>query len=329
LSNSHFKGRRATVVLIAISLLATGFRSIDHSGSRTRPTHPEGKITRTVPLRGRPHDVAIAPDGTFCVSLIDESQIACGRLADTRPTVEQFVPVGKTPVHVALDPDGRVAYTADQYGKTASIVDLDSGSVVGSVELADGGFSIVAIRRRAYVTTAEGTLYVIDATTRRTISQLKVARGGANGLAIDTLGSRLYVSSIDAGIVTEINTATNAKRRTFRVGRGAQRVALSPDRRTLYVASAQRGVESIDLVRGQVRSFSGVAPGAVGLAVSPDGARLYVTNPLSGLVTIIDPRARRVIDTLRELGTPRNVAFGRDGAMALVTNEQGSLIVIQ
>ena len=317
---------RSRVVFALLCLFVAGFTSVAPSA---RPTHPEGRIVNNVPLTGRPHGVTIAPNGTFCISLIDKSEIACGRLTDTRPTVEQYVPVGKTPAHVALDPAGRVAYTADQRGNTSSIVDVDSGEVIGTVELGNGGFNVVASRQRAYVTTAEGELNVIDAATRRAIAKLKIGRGGANGLALDTLGKRLYVSSLDAGTVTEINTATNMKTRTFRVGKGAQRIALSPTRKTLYVASAQRGAESIDLASGSVRAIPGVGQGTVGMAVSPDGARLYITNPLSGSLIIVDAATRRVIKALAGLGTPRNVAFGLDGAMALVTNEDGSVIVIR
>jgi len=53
------------------------------------------------------------------------------------------------------------------------------------------------------------------------------------------------------------------------------------------------------------------------------GERRSVTNPPAGTLQIIDPAARQVLQTLTGLGRPRNVAFGANGATALVTNELG------
>jgi YVTN family beta-propeller protein len=142
-------------------------------------------------------------------------------------------------------------------------------------------------------------------------------------------GERLYVSSRDLGVVTVINTLTNEIVRTIRVSAGAQRIALAPDGTTLYVASESRGAERVDLLSGAVLAIEGVQPGAVGLALSPDGERLYITNPPAGILQIVDPAADRVLRTITGLGRPRNVAFGMNGAAALVTNELGSVIVIR
>jgi YVTN family beta-propeller protein len=311
--------------LVALSALLAGCESSTSPTSRL--THPAGTVTDSVPLPGRPHGVAIAPNDNFCVSEIDGNAIACGTLTKTGISFGPIIAVGQTPAHVALDPAGHFAYTADQTAGTSSIVDVTTGQLVGTVSLGDGGFNVAASSTRTYVTTATGLLVVIDAATRQVIKTLSVG-SAANGLALDTLGGMLYVSSRDVGTVTAINTNTNSIIHTYTVGAGAQRVALSLNRGTLYIASEASGAQVLDLASGAVSTIPGVAAGAVGLALSPDGARLYVTNPPNGTLQIVDP-ASRAVTTLTGLGRPRNVAFNATGTTALVTNEFGKVIVIR
>lgn len=221
-----------------------------------------------------------------------------------------------------------MAFTADQFSNTTTFVDVATSRAVDHVNLGDEGFNVVASSDRAYVTTAEGDLVVIDVPTRRRIARLDVG-AAANGLALDADANRLYVSSRDAGIVSVINTSTNEIVRRIHVSAGAQRIALTPDGTTLYVASESKGAERILLESGDVSPIPGVQPGAVGLALSPDGERLYVTNPPAGTLQIVDPAENVVLRTVTGLGRPRNVAFGMNGAVALVTNELGSVIVIR
>ena len=296
--------------------------------SGRRPTHPRGLVVDRFPLDGRPHGVSIASNDRFCVTLIDMSAISCGRITNGEISLGSVIRVGQTPAHVGLDPAGRMAFTADQSSNTSTFVDVAASRAVDHVNLGDEGFNVVAAAHRAYVTTAMGDLVVIDVASRKRIARLDVGMA-ANGLALDPRAERLYVSSRDAGVVSVINTSTNEIVRTIRVSAGAQRIALDPDGTTLYVASEGRGVERVNLESGEVSTIPGVQRGAVGLALSPDGERLYVTNPPSGTLQIVDPAEVGVLRTITGLGRPRNVAFGMNGAVALVTDEQGSLIVIR
>lgn len=323
--------QRRFAVAVALSCAAAfACRSLSSPESEggDPPTHPEGIVSATLPLTGRPHGVAVAPSGAFCVSRIDASSVACGTVTATSVAIGPVITVGAAPAHVALNPAGTVAYTADQLGNTSTIVDVRGAGVTASVQLGDNGFNVAASRTHAYVSTASGRLVVIDGDTRTAVAQLPVGPA-ANGLALDTLGNTLYVSSRDAGTVVAINTGSNAVTRIYPVGLGAQRVALSPDGKTLYVASETSGVVVLDVASGATGTISGVPAGVVGLALSPDGARLYATNPPQGMVQIIDAPGRQVVTTLTGLGRPRNVAFGAKGATALVTDETGSLIIIR
>jgi DNA-binding beta-propeller fold protein YncE len=117
--------------------------------------------------------------------------------------------------------------------------------------------------------------------------------------------------------------------RTYDVSGSPQRIVLSPDRQTLYIASEVAGLEILDLAAGTRTSASGVSAGAVGLALSPDGEQLYVTIPPAGLVQIVNRAARAVVGTFSNVGRPRNVAFEPHGTAAVVTDENGHVIFIR
>lgn len=294
-------------------------------------THPVGHLSDSLTVSGRPHGVAIASSGRFCVSQIDGNQVTCGMLTAATATIDEpNVSVGTTPAHVALKADGSEAYTANQTAGTASFVDVTHGQTVGTVTLTDGGFNLLAhpSEARLYVTTAAGNLHVINTSARTVITHLGVGPA-ANGLALDTRANRLYVSSRDAGTVTAINTSNNTIAHTYAVAASPQRLALSADGKTLYVATESAGLEYLDLASGTHTAIPGVSTGAVGLALSPDNQRLYVANPPAGTVQIVDVAQRTVVGTLSGLGRPRNVAFGLDGAAALVTNEFGKVYVVR
>jgi YVTN family beta-propeller protein len=320
--------RRAPVGIFGLGILLVS----SACGSSTKPTPSDpGKvaIASALSLSGRPHGVATVGD-RFCVSQIDANGVACGTITESGASLGASVAVGLAPAHVALSPDGRTAYTADQYGNTMSVVNVQDGRVVATVPLLDGGFNLLVdpTGTRIYVTTANGTLNVIDAASRQVIAKVPVG-AAANGLALNAYRGLLYVSSISTNRITEVSTATNAVLRSWEVGGKPQRIALSPDGTLIYIASEAAGFEVLHLDNGIRNIAANVSSGAVGLALSPDGKRVYLTNPPEGRLYIIDPETRTVLATLSGLQRPRNVAFALGGKAALVTGEGGQVYVVR
>jgi len=295
------------------------------------PTHPAGILSESLASPGRPHGVAIAPNGHFCISQIDGNAVSCGEL--TLATI-QFdvanVPVGQSPAHVALNSTGTEVFTADQGSRTASFVDIVAGRSIATVPLNDDGFNVLAhpSAQRLYVTTASGQLHVVDTDSHTNLARINVG-AAANGLALDVNANRLYVSSRDASTVTAIDLQTNQVSRAYAVGLEPQRIALSHDGKTLYIATEGAGLEYLNLATGTRTAVDGVSAGAVGLALSPDNQQIYITNPPLGIVQVVDVATHEVMQTINGLGRPRNVAFGLQGAAALVTNELGNVYVVR
>ncbi len=66
----------------------------------------------------------------------------------------------------------------------------------------------------------------------------------------------------------------------------------------------------------------------IALALSADGARLLVANQTAGSVSLVDPRAGRVLDELKTGDKPAGVALSRDGRRGVVTHWYGYDVAI-
>ena len=294
------------------------------SGTDPEPTltHPTGTSMSFVTLEGRPHGVATSANGRFAISRIDAASVTFGVVGETSQSLTTTTVVGSTPAHVAMNRTGTRAYTANQYGNSLSVVNAGTGVVITTVPLSGNGFNLLVSPSgdRVYVTTGNGNLHVIDASTNEPITMIGVGES-ANGLAYHAASRTLYVSSRDAAQITAIDADDNSIVRTYPVSGSPQRIAVSADNTELYIASEAVGLEILTLATGARTSVPGVAGAAVGLAQSPDGAEVWLTHPPLGLVTVVDRAARSVKRTV-ELGTsPRNVAFDATGATAIVADE--------
>jgi YVTN family beta-propeller protein len=322
--------RAATALLALVLSAGCGSSSSTEPGLGSgSTTHPAGTIASTLTVAGRPHGVAIASSGRFCVSQIDAASVSCGTLTASDATLQATIAVGFQPAHVALSADGNQAYTANQGGSSLSIVNAATATATATVPLPSEGFNVLAdpSGSRVYVTTSSGAMEVVDAGTRTIVAGVPTG-AASNGLALDRSAGLLYVSSISAGTVVAVNTTTNAVVRTYTVSATPQRIALSADGKKLFVANESNGLDVLDLVSGARTMVPGVDPQAVGLALSPDGKVVYVTNPPRGKLQIVDVATLQVT-TLAGLASPRNVAFGLSGAAAIVTGEGNTVYVIR
>jgi DNA-binding beta-propeller fold protein YncE len=269
--------------------------------------------------------VAVAADGSTYVALIGTSSLVRGSLeyADFTSPVH----VGPTPPHVVINPAGTRAYATLQTGRAIAIVDVASNSLLARVPLASDGFNLALAPNgnRVYVTTAAGTLYVVDAVSYTVLDTLHVG-AAANGLAFSPDQCTLYVTSRDAGTVTAVSTSSHEITRTYYVGGMPQRLAVAPDGSELYVANELTGLNVVDVESGAVTSIP-FGTAAYGLGLTPDGEQLYILLPQAAELRILDRATRNPVKTVRVGGAPRNVTFDALGTTALVTTEEAVVFI--
>lgn len=222
-----------------------------------------------------------------------------GRGIDAKPEV----------AGLAVSTDGTRLVAANFYNDSISIVPLAAGLPDGparEISLQPGHGRTggtypywVAIRgnHTAYVSSLrDREIDVVDLGGARPAMVARIAvRGNPNRLVLNRAGSRLYVASDNADLVSVIDTATD------RVSEVARTIAPP----SLMAPGAY---------------FHGIAPNS--LALSPDESRLYVTNGGENAVAVLSLRAAapRVIGLIPTGYWPNSVSVSADGRMLYVIN---------
>lgn len=199
------------------------------------------------------------------------------------------------PVSLAVSADGSTVYVAEYLAKRISFLDAASGTMQGSVAVAESPWA----------------------------------------LALSPDGTRLYATgAAPAGKVFVVDVASKAVVQTFDAGHTPVAVAVSPDGSTLYVCNRfDNSVGVYDSAGGVALGKIGVVREPVAAALTPDGARLVVANLLAAgaadgdyvaaQVSIVDTASRSVFASVRlpngSTGL-RGVCVSPDGAFAYVTH---------
>lgn len=272
----------------------------------------------------RPQGITAAGDGFFYVAQMDGRSVMKGRTSITVGSLLGEVSLSKDePVDVALDPEVTRAYTANRAGRSVSVIDVATNTLITNISLPDRAAKVLVSTAvgRIYVSTVEGHVYGIDPTTKQVVTTTAVS-AEAYGMALDAASSKLYVSS-RSGPISEIDLTTSQVVRTYPVDAGSERIALSPDGATLYVAGGA-GLDVLDLATGTYTLFPGLPSGATGLALS--GRNLLVTFPGSGILERLDLPTRTIVNTLTNMGEIYDVAISSVTGKVLVSDEYGRLI---
>ena len=124
------------------------------------------------------------------------------------------------------------------------------------------------------------------------------------------------------------------------VGGEPQGVAVSLDGTELFVADESfngqinvynliANVQEASIPSGATSSLGG----PFGLAISPDGAAVYVgviSAEGPGLIQVIDVKTRTIERTINSCGsTPRRIAFGFSGGLAVIADETGCATFVE
>jgi YVTN family beta-propeller protein len=245
------------------------------------------------------------------------------------------VPVGLGPAAVAVTPNGRFAYVANQ--RSISVISAASNTVVATVPLESSPSAIAMNPNGAsvYVTSASSGIFVIDTATNTVVNAIDVRF--PIDLAIAPSGDLGYVthSSVVNGI-TVINTATSSVVTNIPLPVDITIAAtVSPNGAFVYVTCLSVSTGSklavIDTATNNVVALVPL-PGtfAQGVVISPDGAFAYVPNNGGGVCcggggttssfSVIDTATNTEVARLFAGSSPFGIAITPDGAFVYVTD---------
>lgn len=156
-------------------------------------------------------------------------------------------------------------------------------------------------------------------------------------VAVDASGQtgRAYVTNTGDGTISLVPFSYSAVQFVqqpvaFAVGQEPTGIALSPDRRWVYISD--KAANRLVIFDGQALMTSGsvlVGEGPWGVAVSPDGRYAYVSANTAGVVSVVDTAARSVVATIPVGTSPGDLALDPTGRFLYVTNNgDGTVSVI-
>jgi YVTN family beta-propeller protein len=186
------------------------------------------------------------------------------------------IAAGKTPVRVALQPDGRYLWVGNN--------DSDAG--------------------------ASGVT-VIDPQTRQPIAFIATG-AGHHEIAFSTDNRHAFVTNRNAGTVTVVDVASLTLAKTLNTGAQPLSAAHSALSRSVYVADGKDGnVTVIDADRLEISARIALKPGLGPLRISPDGRFALALNSREDLVHVIDVSTNQVVQEIGIAGQPFQVTFSK------------------
>ena len=206
--------------------------------------------------------------------------------------IPEVEPRYKTPLNLAMSPDGKELYVTCEAAYSVVVVDVASRRKVAEIPVGGHPMNVTFSPdgRRVFVSNRlDDSVSVIDPAARKTVATVPVG-DEPHGLMTDRSGKTLYVLNTSSDDISVIDTASWAE---------VKRLAAS-------------------------RSPWAMAP-------SPDGSRIYVTNSLSRFVKFREPPLSEVtvLDTQRAVVDDRvpvpatnllqGIAWHPDGRFALTT----------
>ena len=254
--------------------------------------------------------------------------------------------VGHAPADIAITPDNRFAYVANNHGNTVTVINLQTNLV--ALTLSDASFNqpytvtINAAGTKAYVTNSNGsTITIIDIATN-TVTGTITGFDGPSGMAITPDGVYAYVNNYGGPIagsgngttVRVVNLQTNLiVGAAITVGQAPASLAITPDGAFVYVINYVNGLlgtGTISIIATESNTVVGAITGFSGpfnIVISADGKYAYVTNfgsnnfaPVGTTVSVINLQTNTITNTIT-LGTqPAGIALSPDGRFAYVSN---------
>ncbi|MEE4661449.1 MAG: beta-propeller fold lactonase family protein [Halieaceae bacterium] len=232
------------------------------------------------------------------VSLIDIPSGRAVATAKTRPG----------PHEIAVSGDGALAVvtnygTGDAPGNSLSIIEVERGETVGTVDLGEHtrphGIVFMPGNRKVLVTAeGSGNLLEVDVWAGKVVAAVPTGQRVSHMLAYDPEGRRAYVANIASGSVSLLSMGSRSLLAYRASGQGAEGIALSPDRRWLWVTNRAEDSLSLFDARYLDKLATLPVPGfPIRAEALPDG-RVLVTSARSAQLTVIDPEGPAVLETV-------------------------------
>ena len=281
-------------------------------------------------VQGAAAQAGAPSSATSGVVLVANQQSASATIVDVATRTGTTIPVGMGPHEAAISPDGRwgvvTIYGMQQPGNQLSVIDLDTKSVVRTIDLGNfrrpHGAAFVGSSSRLVAVTSEASQRVVlaDIAAGTVVADIPTNSGGSHMLGITADGKRIFTANISSGSVTEIDVDRRTFVRQLPVSTVTEGIGVRPDGSEAWLGSNDQGTVSIVDTKSWsvVKTLSGFSmPYRIGF--SPDGRWAVICDPQANRIHIANVATRSVVGTVDSLGSPRGVRIAPDNRTAYVT----------
>jgi YVTN family beta-propeller protein len=242
-----------------------------------------------------------------------------------KPAVVGTIRVGNEPEGMAVSPDSKTLYVANQGERALSVVDTGTRAVTG-MKLRDTPRFVTVSRdgRLVFVSMYENDLSGSGVAVLNARGEIHHYLGTGKqpyALSVGPTGD-LWVPIHSAGRV-ELYSSTGAKQEAqIKLPPNPHAVGFSGDLMRAFTANHEsNAVAVIDMKTDKFLKALPVSKAPHSLAVSPDGRRAVVAGYEANAANLIDTLTLKVTGPFPVGKQPQSVAFSADGDHAYVVNE--------
>ena len=242
------------------------------------------------------------------------------------------IPVGSSPLGIALTPDGKRAYVNNQGDSTVTVIDTVTNTTVGApipVVARPTSVAITSDGKRAFVISgAESKMSVIDLTLSQVNATVALPSAG-DSVTLSPDGAKGYAMCVPGGIAV-FSPGSLTVTKVVPVASRPEFMALHPSLPRAFVSFPQEGlVREFDT---NTEQFTGTVINTgkwpQNLCFSPDGSRLYVCNLHDNTISVIDSGTNQVTTTIQNFPGPKAALFTSDGSLLVVASYNGSTVAM-
>jgi VCBS repeat-containing protein len=214
------------------------------------------------------------------------------------------------------------AYVTNSTTNAISVIDTINGTIVGTIQLdnAPASVAVTPDGKKLYVTTEDSHVISVFDTSTSTPKPLRLIDFGADrdpyGVTVSPDGKTVYVTGVQYDtkatvwntVVMKVSTSTDKVTGTVKLPGAVDTfysLTVTPDSSRVYVV-ADLPEDADGFIAGALFTFTSSSPTAtrvvtgdylIDLVVSRDGKRAYLNDVNTGVVSVIDTKTNKVIDS--------------------------------
>lgn len=246
--------------------------------------------------------------------------------------------VGMNPAGLVYDPSNGYLFLIDSYYRNVSVIDPSNGKFIANITLvsvpkttglmagpAPGGIAYDPVDGDVYFvdmycsSNSYSNVFVINATTHNVVRTWTVGRG-AFRVAFNPIDNEVYVTNVNSGNISVINTTTDSISSLY-IDAGPAGMQYVPSSGTLYVANPVRNeVSVINTSTDLICSNITVGNAPFSLVTDSQNGYIYITNKYSNNVSILNPQTKKVTGSIDVGSEPDGIAYDSNNGFLYVAN---------